>query len=125
MLIYPTVKQLLRNLKLKNQSQYRNIFELFAFKDIKKYDNKGNIIEDVDYKDGSFLSSKKTFKYDDKGNEIEESWYKSDGSLWMAHNQIYEYDSKSNWIKKIEFKVENEVFKIPTTITEREIQYYD
>ena len=43
----------------------------------------------------------------------------------MAHTYIYEYDSKINWIKKIEFKVENEVFKIPTTITEREIQYYD
>jgi hypothetical protein len=85
-----------------------------------KYDDKGNQIELNSYNSDGSLSIKWTYKYDDKGNKIEENSYNSDGSLISKWTFIYEFDKQGNWIKRIDFKNE-----IPEFILEREYEYYN
>ena len=49
------------------------------------------------------LNYKNTYKYDDKGNEIEENDFKSDGTLDYEFNYKYDYTKTGNWIKETEF----------------------
>jgi len=83
-----------------------------------KYDDKGNEIESYD----GFLDLRNVYKYDNKGNEIENSCYKSDGSLYYKSTYEYKYDSKGNWIERIDYEGEA---KIPKSINERKIEYYE
>jgi len=64
----------------------------------KKFDGKGNMIEERNYKsDGSSLG-KTTYKYDGKGNRIEGDRYGSDGRLWGKYT--WKYDEKGNKIEE-------------------------
>lgn len=71
------------------------------FKFLFHYDDKGNKIED------SYITSdyttNSTFKFDNKGNVIEEleSINKSES---IKNKYTYEYDEKDNWIKKVVYK---------------------
>ncbi len=57
---------------------------------------------------------------------IEVNLYDSDGSLDDKETYIYEFDQRGNWIKRIEFRQEEEGGElIPEYIAEREIAYYD
>jgi hypothetical protein len=84
-----------------------------------KYDEKGNQIEKNSYESDGSLDWRVTFKYDEKGNQIEKNSYESDGSLDTQWTYKYEFDEQGNWIKRVEF--ENE---IPQFILIREYEYY-
>ena len=61
----------------------------------KKYDEKGNLIEDNQYNSDGSLGSNWTYKYDEKGNLIEYS----DGELYIKSIYKYKYDEKGNRIE--------------------------
>ena len=67
------------------------------------YDEKDNILEGAIYNSNGQLSSKGTYKYDDNGNQIEHKIYNSVGSL--IFKLIYLYDDKGNII---EYKLYND-----------------
>ena len=91
-----------------------------SWKNKSKYDDKGNQIEWAYYDKDGELSGKYKYKYDDKGNPIESASYDEDGELDYKTTYELEYDSKDNWIKKITYEDDK-----PTEISEREIEYYD
>jgi hypothetical protein len=64
-------------------------------------------------------SSKVQYTYDDKGNEIEEKEHNSKGKIIRIFTFKYEFDTKNNWTKKIEF-LDGRLIEI----TERELEYY-
>jgi YD repeat-containing protein len=87
------------------------------------YDESGYLIE-KHLHEGS-TRKKWTFKYDDKGNVIEETEYKVAlislfNTITTTDNYEYKYDKNGNWIKKVYF--EN---GIPKSIVERKIDYYN
>ncbi len=94
-----------------------------VFKYTHRYDFKGNEIEWIRFNSDESFDGRFTYKYNAEGYETERNWYNSDGSLYEKN--IFKYDpaQNENWVKKIEFLIEND-FEIPETITERKIQYY-
>jgi hypothetical protein len=114
------------------------------FHTIYKYDNYGNIIEQVFYKssNNSFLSKytyiynkegnkieqnyydesidkldkKRKYKLDDKGNVIEENYYESSGKL--KYKYLSKYNEKGN-------KIEDQTFKPDGSLVYRDIFEYD
>lgn len=67
-------------------------------KETKKYDSKGNWIENVSTYSGSAYKTVKSNKYDDKGNLIEDLWHRDNGSVFM--HCIYKYDNDNNLIEQ-------------------------
>ena len=108
-------------------------------KSVKKYDKKGNLIENCIYNYMGKSVGTKTYKrYDEKDNLIEESSHNQDDSLDSRISYKYDYDSRNNWIKKIELRnykygydTHNNWVKtefpngLPVFITVREIDYWD
>jgi hypothetical protein len=86
-----------------------------------RYDDRGNWAEINTCNSDSSLNSKFTYKYDDRNNMTEKNYYRSDGSLLRNYIYKYKYDSKGNWIERIEYYGEA---NIKNEITEREIKYY-
>ena len=98
-----------------------------------KYDNKGDITRKYNYKyelnnkvefisydkDGE-VKRKRTFEYDDFNNAIKQVEFNKGSENEKTTTYTYEYDAYYNWIRRV--TIENE---IPTSITEREILYYD
>ena len=103
---------------------------------IYKYDDKGNLVEEFFPND----NRKTTYKYDDKGYLSEHAWQNYDADykityiycesgLLMEENHCknetlynrttYKYDTKDNWIEKIEYESDNFI-----TVTKRKIEYY-
>ena len=56
------------------------------------------------------LKEKKTYKYESNGNRIQNT-EKNSGGNFQQKTYKYEYYSKGNWIKRIDFKVTNEIEK--------------
>ena len=85
-----------------------------------EYDKEGNKITEIYH---GYESGKSKYKYDERGNIVEHEWISGDATL---NNQgevttyKYEFDSKGNWISKIEYNGKNEL----QIITERTIEYY-
>ncbi len=75
------------------ESDYRSDGSLWQHC-IYKYNAKGDKIENNEYEPDGSLSGKVIYKYDDRGNLIDESDYHSDGSLMMR--TIRKYDDKGN-----------------------------
>ena len=91
--------------------------EKYAIQYTYKYDKEGNKIEE--YSEGRENNLIK-FKYDERGNEIEtETEDLFVGSPKKIIKIKYSFDSKGNWIKKIEFD-DNK----PERIMERTFEYY-
>ncbi len=111
-------------------------------KEIFKYDSKGDEIERNYTLNNGEVLWKRTFKYDNDGNIIEEVSYNSDGVpeytflrkydnngnviMWsnnaLGLTQLFKYDRYDkigNWRRRISFNTNT-----PTTIVEREIEYY-
>lgn len=67
-----------------------------------KYDEKGNVIEVINYKSSGQISSKLLYKYDKDNNKIEYQKFekKDKPTLEMTYKQSFIYDDKGN--KKIE-----------------------
>lgn len=122
-----------------------NEFGKLINKTIYKYDDIGNQIEMKWYDSDGNILARHTYNYDDKGNKIEVNWhtptafiprfiykydyhrniieeyiYNSEGSLDLKKSYEYEYDNKSNWIKKIVY-----IDNFPAYILERKIVYYN
>tara|TARA_B100000963_G_C22573034_1_gene647018 strand:- start:699 stop:1472 length:774 start_codon:yes stop_codon:yes gene_type:complete len=91
-----------------------------------KFDNSGNSTEETftDYDSDGSLYIKYTSNYNQKGNRKEKIENNSDGSSDWKINSKYEYDSMGNWIRKINFKIKNEIEQAEEII-ERKIEYYD
>ena len=66
-------------------------------KSIYKYDEQGNLIENIGYQLDGSLQRKIVNKYDEQGNQIESSTFRPDGSLQMK--LIYKYDGQGNQIE--------------------------
>jgi YD repeat-containing protein len=81
---------------------------IFNHKIVFKNDNKGNIIESLQYAAYTdSLVSKSVYKYDDKGNEIEAYEYTSTDSL--TDKIIRKYDDKGNNIEMYNYNVDNKL----------------
>lgn len=67
-----------------------------------KYDEKGNVIEVINYKSNGQISSKLLYKYDKNNNKLEYQKFekKDKPDLEMTYKQSFIYDDKGN--KKIE-----------------------
>jgi hypothetical protein len=81
----------------------------FSSKAIARYDDRGNRIEEDHYEPNDSLVSKTTLEYDENSNKIVENN--------MTYK--YEYDMHKNWIKRIDFQLND-----PHYIIEREVVYY-
>ena len=70
-----------------------------------KFDEEENIIETEHFDDEGLLWLNESMKFDEFGNEIEmiSTYYKGDEQKEHIEKKLYEYDSKNNWIKKIEY----------------------
>ncbi|GHV37562.1 hypothetical protein FACS1894178_9310 [Bacteroidia bacterium] len=88
-------------------------------KTIYKYDSKGNRIEQCGYKSDDSLESKTTYQYDENGFQVEVCKYNADGKLDKRFAYKYKYDTKGNWIEKIDYKDD-----VAVRIYERKIEYY-
>ena len=59
--------------------------------------------EEVVYDLKNQLVSKKLRKFDEKGNIIEENYFGPDGKLRANNRILYEFDDKGNWIKRTQY----------------------
>ena len=92
----------------------------FFYFDIQKiYNENGNVIEENKYKSDGRLAFKYTYHYDEKGNRVEKNRYGSDGKLYWRETFEYEYDSRGNWVKRIDFEDDK-----PKYILVREYEYF-
>ena len=72
----------------------------------RKYDEKGNQVEDNFYNSDGSLGARYIYKYDDKRNLVESNFYKSDGSLGVRW--IYKYDDKRKSKSKVDRKYKSD-----------------
>ena len=71
--------------------------DIIQYKIVTKYDENGNIIEIINYgKDGD-IEKRETNKYNANGKLIENNYYSDDDSLYRQ--EIYIYDDKDNIIE--------------------------
>ena len=85
---------------------------------IKKYDDTGKLIEEINYLN---------FCYHQDGRMCEGSVNSGDGVFYYATKVTYEYDRQGNWIKQSEFSMGGEESKSayePMKVLYREISYY-
>ncbi|HMV49988.1 MAG TPA: hypothetical protein PLD20_30505 [Blastocatellia bacterium] len=117
-----------------------------------KFDDKDRVIERLLLHNDGTQGNRILYKYDDKGNRVESSLYTADGKLNSKQNSVfdangnvaesiaehsdgsrtyiaysYEFDSKGNWIKRVEAVKETNDSKtvyIPAYVHYRTIKYY-
>jgi hypothetical protein len=93
---------------------------------VNKYDEKGNKIEWALYTPDGKLNSKHNAVFDAKGNEVEAVAEHPDGSkTYISYS--YEFDSKGNWIKRVDAVKEAKDGKkayVPHYVQYRTIKYY-
>lgn len=116
-------------------------------KTISNYDKNGNLIERFNYGAGGSLTTKTLYKYDNSENRIERTVYGLDENLIEKTTYQYnekrletetntfnsndnsntkntykykKYDTKDNWIERIEYKDD-----VVVKITERLIEYHE
>jgi hypothetical protein len=127
--------------------RYTNRFEY-------KYDDKGNRIEEIWYRNNGNLLGRRVSVYDKSGNRTEVVWYMKDGKLldrtvftydesgslkeesstrtdtdmtWKWSYSDYEYDSHGNWIKRKKMRWVTKggsAYFEPYEITYRTISYF-
>ena len=101
------------------QSYYNENGEL-EWKEKSKYDEEGNKTEESSYNEDEKIRFKRKYQYDEDGNEIEQSYYYADGELGGKEKYQYQYDKLKNWIVNTTY-VDDKI----SSITEREIEYYE
>ncbi|GIZ15225.1 hypothetical protein [Capnocytophaga catalasegens] len=84
-----------------------------------KYDAKNNEIEQHFFDSKNNLLYFYILKYDRRGNVMELDSYNPDGTLNVKNHWKYTFDTKGNWIQKIEYTSDKSYF-----IIERTIEYY-
>ena len=65
------------------------------------------------------------WSYDEHGNLVEHVGYKEKGKLFMIIRYQYEYDRQGNWVKRVRYEGDSDDSMIPTKFTERKIEYYE
>lgn len=115
-----------------------------------RYDDKGNVIEELTYKSNGSLLMKTVYAYDANGNKIEESIYSANGSLYQKGIFIYntkknlteyvvhygdstpltretysKHDAKGNWLRQLvwHWNSQNKKWE-PFTVRYRTITYH-
>jgi hypothetical protein len=96
---------------------YANSFN-YNGKYTSNYDEYNNLVEINSYDFNNKLMYKRFYKYDNKLNIIEESYNDVQESDIRTTTYQFEFDSKGNWIRRIDFSN-----TIPEYIVEREIEY--
>ncbi|MDF2381274.1 hypothetical protein JMG10_07345 [Nostoc ellipsosporum NOK] len=84
------------------------------------YDDKGNAVEETWHDGRGVTTFKFVRKFDAKGNKIQETKYKGGDKLIGTTKWTYEYDAKGNWIKKTDLTEDSIDFHTET----RTIIYY-
>lgn len=79
----------------------------------------GNEVEKIYSENEDDLFRMENLKYDENGNELEVKYFDKNGELTKIETSDYEFDSKDNWTKRINYKN-----SVPIEIIEREIKYY-
>ncbi len=74
---------------------------------IYKYNEKGNKVEEVRYGSNDDTKSKGTYKYDDKGNKVEEAVYTASGKL--DSKRTYKYDENENLVETLTYDASGKV----------------
>lgn len=89
-------------------------------KQVKKVDEKNNVILLSSYDINNFLISKYTYEFDARNNIISIKKFFKDDSL-ITHWVIkYSYDKEGNWVKQIRYQD-----NVPAYIIERDVLYFD
>lgn len=65
------------------------------------------------------------WSYDEHGNLVEHVGYKEKGKLFMIIRYQYEYDRQGNWVKRIRYEGESKSSMTATEVLERQIEYYE
>lgn len=65
------------------------------------------------------------WSYDEHGNLVEHVGYKEKGKLFMIIRYQYEYDRQGNWVKRIRYEGESKSSMTATEVLERKIEYYE
>lgn len=104
---------------------------ILDFKWARVYDSNGRELEATRYdRNGTHqgrLDHREVYAYDDKGNKTDEAWYGPEGRLLHWWTDVYEYDSNSNWIKRVFYKKVLDGKELPfepSEVTHRSITYY-
>lgn len=82
------------------------------------YDKQGLITQTEFYEKNS-LVHKLIFEYDKSRNEISERMYDNNGDFVQEKEFVYKYDSKGNWVERVEY-----IDGFPRTVAVRDIKYY-
>ena len=90
---------------LKNEKiEGRTIFfqddgkEIFGGKEIYKYDDKGNLIEQIGYSSNGDETTRSLFVYDQKNNKVEEASYKQNT---LEEKRFFKYNNENRKIKEL------------------------
>jgi hypothetical protein len=98
---------------LKKVVEYEQKFDKLSNKPVKEtetmFDEKGNIIEEIEY-DEDKISSHKKYVYDENGNKAKEMELNAAGKITKTIE--YKYDSEDRKIKEIETDASGKPYKI-------------
>jgi hypothetical protein len=83
------------------------------------YDNKGNVIKKTEYERNLKLDNYRIYTYDKYNNKITEKVYDSADNLTKSYTYQYKYDTKHNWSTQVKFNDD-----VPISVYERKIEYY-
>lgn len=91
------------------------------------YDSGDRVIESAEYNSIGIRVLRETFSYNDGGDIIAYATFSSSDSLLRKWSYRYEYDDRSNWVRREVFFTDNvqEEYDMPQEIRTRSITYYD
>lgn len=94
-------------------------------KHITIFDDQGNVLEASCFdQQGRTIAGPIRYRYSDDGVEIEAATISLKGDLYSTTSYFYDFDSRGNWIKRLEvFKTSESGFET-RVITYRTLQYY-
>jgi hypothetical protein len=84
-----------------------------------KYDEKGNEISSISYRENGTVYMKKASTYDANGNCTAEILSNPDGTVSQKDVYQYVYDAVGNWTKKTDLKND-----VPVFMNVRTIEYF-
>ena len=91
---------------------------LIEINEVHKFDEKGNMIEEVHYENGE-MKEKHTYRFDEKGNMTEEGHY---GENYDNEKYAYRYDERGNRIERKRYGDNDKTLKSCRVI---EVVYYE
>jgi hypothetical protein len=86
---------------------YDNLKNILEDKMVSCYDNRGNLLEDLWYKNDTSLYITYKYKYDDDNNQIEYYAFQKDSK--NDSKTTYKFDNRKNIIEKVEYNNSGEI----------------